>query len=458
MRPSVPYAIRSDSQSIAIPTQESAKREGRPVVCIFAGLLVVGVLMRLFVVAAAGNRLNAPWGGGGDTSAYALLAHNLATGKGYGYAGHPTAFRAPAYPIELGALMKIFGGRAFAADRVVQFGMGLLIALLCGAIAGRLCGRKALLPSITVALLCPTLIVMTGEILTETSATLIATLFLYCLVRFVQEHSWVTLACASVLVGIAALVRFNMAAFGIVVLGLVLCQHKIPKWGGVALAILLPAVVTGPWLIRNFLVFHTAPTFSTESGPAAVMGMLTPQGRAMPGDSERLREALGWVPPADLETNDASRNNLGDESDLNRKAWHVAFQLWRQTGWKLIPLETEKLSFFWLSTDQLLWTHSFRPVVRTARAGGVLIYWGLLALGIAGWFRLRKFEPQIARVFLLYAALITILHLPFDMNTRLRMPFTDGLLAVLVGIWSLRFHAIDRGAEVVLAALGGATE
>ena len=68
-----------------------------------------------------------------------------------------------------------------------------------------------------------------------------------------------------------------------------------------------------------------------------------------------------------------------------------------------------------------------------ARSAGVVFYWALLALGIAGWFKLRALRPELAYIFLFYAILVTILHVPFNMNTRLRMPFIDPLLAMLGG-------------------------
>jgi len=400
----------------------------------FIALVMAGVLVRLLLVVIADNRLNAPWGGVGDAPAYVLLAQNLATGKGYAYAGHPTAYRAPVYPFVLAASMKLFGRHVFEAIRLGQFLMGLLIAYLCASVSGIVFGEKVKKATLIIALFFPTLIVMTGEILTETSATLMSAIFLYLLVRFLEKPNWIVLTGLSAIVGFATLVRFNMALFGFVALGMVLFQQKgLPKWRGAALTILLPALIISPWLIRNYIVFHGALVLSTEGGPTAAMGVLAPQGRALPGDSERLLGALGWLPPAELETNNPSRDRLGDEAGLNGQAWKVTFGLWRETGWRLVPLTLEKLSYFWLSTDQLLWTGSFRPVVRAARSAGVLFYWVLLALGIAGWFKLRALRPELAYILLFYAILVTILHVPFNMNTRLRMPFIDPWLAVLGG-------------------------
>lgn len=422
----------------------------------FFALVWAGVIVRLLVAVVPGDRLNAPWGGTGDAPAYVLLAQNLAAGKGYVYAGHPTAFRAPVFPFVLAASMKIFGRHALEAVRLTQFFMGLLIACLCASISGRVFGGSASRATLVIALFFPTLVVMTGEILTEATATVMSVIFLYLLTRFLQKPDWTILTGLSTTVGLATLVHFNMALFGIVVLVVVLFWQKgLPKWRGAALAVLLPGVVVSPWLIRNFMVFHGSLLLSTESGPAAAMGVLAPQGRALPGDSERLYGALGWLPPKELETNNPSRNRLGEESDLNRQAWKVTFGLWRQTGWKLVPLTAEKLSYFWLGADQLFWTSSFRPIVRVARSAGVLLYWLFLVLGVLGWFKLRARNPGLAYPILFYAALVTVLHVPFNMNTRLRMPFIDPLLAVLAAAgWLALRDRNERESSVFEKRLG----
>jgi hypothetical protein len=159
----------------------------------------------------------------------------------------------------------------------------------------------------------------------------------------------------------------------------------------------------------------------------------------MPGDTERLQRHLGWLPPNDIETNDASRYRLPSESVLNRRSWDETFLLWKDAGWRLVPLTLKKFSYFWLSTDQLLSTESFRKNVRIARAGGVVVYWGLLLLACAGWFRLRTRLPAAAHLFLFYCLMVTLLHAPFNMNTRLRVPLIDPLLPVLASGGCLGF-------------------
>jgi hypothetical protein len=52
-------------------------------------------------------------------------------------------------------------------------------------------------------------------------------------------------------------------------------------------------------------------------------------------------------------------------------------------------------------------------------------------LALVGWFQLRTRNPKIAHLLLFYAIVLTALHLPLTMNTRLRSPLFDPLLASL---------------------------
>lgn len=397
-------------------------------------LAITGVLLRLAVAILAGNGMRTPWGGGGDTAAYVLLAQNILSGKGYAYAGMPTALRAPGYPLLLAAFFKMFGAHALAAMRWLQFFEGIVVALLCAAAAKKLFGEQAGKWALAVALFYPTLVQMNGEVLSEAPATVFTALFVYLLVSYWRDPRarWlVLLGCA---IGVGALVRFNLAALGLIALVAVFrCASGWKRWTGAAIVFVVSVLIVSPWMIRNFVVFHGQVLFSTESGPDALHGVLTPQGRALPGDSEMLRAAVGWVPPVDVETNDASRLKLGPEPALDKQCWRAAIAIAEYKEWRLFPLALRKISDFWLSTDQLFWTGSFPVWGRILRAGGVLVYWALLGLAVLGWLRVRSSSEGMAQIFLLYALLVTAMHLPFVMSTRLRMPFMSPLMAILAG-------------------------
>jgi 4-amino-4-deoxy-L-arabinose transferase-like glycosyltransferase len=417
----------------------------------FIALVLLGIVIRLLVTILGGGQLRTPWGGGGDSPTYFLLAQNLLAGKGFAYAGMPTALRPPGYPLLLAAFIKMFGVHALAAMRWLQFLEGLAVAFLCGAMAKRIWSERAGRFALLVALFFPTLVEMNGEILTEATATFLTALFLYWMVCYMKRPDWLSLVGFSCAIGLGALFRFNMAVLGFVALAVVLSQaNDALRWRRVALVVILPLLVISPWLVRNLYVFHGQVLYSTHSGLDALEGVLTPQGRALPGDHERLVAAVGWEPPVDVETNNASRYKLADEPALNRQCWDAAFKLWRERNFSLVPLAVKKVADFWLSTDQLIWTAGFGLRVRIVRGGAVVVYWVLLALAVAGWFRLKSKDAHLARSFIFYAALVTVMHLPFVMSTRLRMPFMDVLLAVLVGIWAAGSYSAENVAEAGL--------
>jgi cytochrome b561 len=118
---------------------------------------------------------------------------------------------------------------------------------------------------------------------------------------------------------------------------------------------------------------------------------------------------------------------------LYRQAKYQAYLAWKSEGFHAFRLLTKKVCYFWLSTDQLLETASFPRSQRILRAAGVFFYWGTLAVAILGWLRLRTAAARIANLLLLYCIAATVLHLPFTMNTRLRVPLIDPILCILVG-------------------------
>jgi 4-amino-4-deoxy-L-arabinose transferase-like glycosyltransferase len=401
----------------------------------FAAVVVCGILVRLFIALYPGNAPRAPWSGGGDTSAYITLAENIAAGRGLSYAGEPSAFRPPGYPLILAASIKIFGRNYIRAVRVFQFFESLLLALLCAAMARRIRGDWAGALAFLTALCLPTLLQIPGEILTETTAASFTVGFLYCLVRYCDAPRWQFVVWMFVMLGVGTLVRSNMVFVGPVALAVIVMQER--GWDKLRMAVLgslIAGLLVSPWIVRNLVVFHRQVLFSTQGGFALMAGVLIPQGRALPGDTEKVQAATDWNLPEALETNNASRNALPPEPEIDKRCRRAAVKIWQSAGWKMIPMTVAKLSYFWLSTDQLFWTGSFSRLQRALRCIGVLTYWTALSLATLGLVTLRRQRPALARAFLLYMFVMTLLHLPFNMNTRYRIPLVEPLVVVLAGI------------------------
>lgn len=399
----------------------------------FLGLAGLGLVARLgFVLLARGNQLTF-LSGGSDAPVYALLAGNLVRHRGFTYAGQPTAFRPPGYPLLLAGAIKLFGAHYITFVRLLQYLLGIATAALCADAALRVRGRRAAEAAFLVALFLPTLVFPTAQILTECLAAFFTALYLRFLV-VQQQHSDIRSSVGlGLTAGIESLVHFNAAALapfgGLVVLGSRNSRARIPR---LLLVLGIPLLVVSPWLIRNAKVFHGHFVFSTETGAVAVQGVLTPEGRTQVGDVPKLLAAMSWWLP-ELETNSPVRLSLPSETELNRRALLLSWSLWKKEGWHAIPLLARKISDFWLSLDQLIDTRSFSLRQRAIRAVGVLVYWTVLALAVCGWLALRRRSPRIAYLFLAYAIFLTVLHFPFVMNTRLRIPLIDPLLVILAG-------------------------
>lgn len=68
----------------------------------------------------------------------------------------------------------------------------------------------------------------------------------------------------------------------------------------------------------------------------------------------------------------------------------------------------------------------------------------VLAFAFRGIVHLRKTQPKVAFLFILYAVGFTILHLPFVMNTRLRIPLMEPLIIILAGVGSASLGPLFR--------------
>lgn len=418
---------------------------------------ILGVLLRIIIVALPGNQLRAPWSGGGDAPKYVLLAQNLLAGHGLSYALQPTALRAPGYPLLLAALMWFFGDHYVVVIRWLQFALGLGTVYFCSRASARAFGERARRATVVVGLVFPTLIFITGEVLTECIGAFLAALFLYLLVEAIKSPRMSLLAGMGLVVGVAGLFRFNMAGLGFVGIGVALiAKIQRPAWQRVLVFCFCAGVVVAPWLLRNQIVFHGKVLYSTLTGHDAVEGVLTPQGRALPGDNDRIQAAEGWL-LGEVETNEPSRLQYPSEAELNREAWGVAKTLWQEWGWRLVRIEAAKLSYFWLGTDQIFWTEAFSRRQRLLRWFGVAGYWLLLGFGIAGWLGARRSTPVLAQVFAFYVVFLTALHLPFPMISRFRIPLMDPLIAILAGA-SLGSCAGIQNSQQALSGTGTAAE
>lgn len=394
---------------------------------------VLGVLARAAFILAAGGKNLTFLSGGSDAPTYHLLAENLLAHKGFAFAGQPSAFRPPGYPLILAGFMAVFGSHYTWVIRWLQFLLGLWTLGICAQVARRLLHEEAARAAFLLGLFLPTLIFSTAQLLTECVSAFLTALFLLFLVRQKENADLPSAAGMGATAALESLIRFNAGALlPIAMWAAFQARPRRSQFLRPGIVLVLFVLIVSPWLIRNAVTFHGAVLYSTHTGANAVQGVVSTQGRTQPGDTQRLIAAMGWCLP-DLETNEPSRLSLPPEAELNRRAMSVVPGLWKAQGWRVITLLMKKFADFWLSTDQLMDTASLPWRGRFVRATGVLAYWVVLAVAIGGWFHLRQIHPGMAKIFLVYATLLTAMHLPLVMNTRLRIPLMEPLVVILSG-------------------------
>jgi hypothetical protein len=402
-------------------------------------VVVTVVIVRLALVIWAGNSAETPLTGGSDTLNYQTLGENIAHHRGLSYAGFPTALRAPMYPVFLAMLQLIMGRYYRLLARLIQFLVGIVIAIVCGKTSEQIKGFGLI--AFAAALALPTQLFFQAEILTETFATMVVTAYLYAILK-----SKTSLAIGAI-IGLGMLERFNLAALALVYV-VYECLLKRPQAAkNIAQAALVAFLIVSPWFVRNILVFDRAVLYSTHAGMNLLSGIVVPDGRTTGDDWERLASRAGWT-NRDIETNSVSRQDFPAEPQLDRRAMSAAMtELGRRHLTELMFLAVQKVGFFWLSTDQASPPLLMPVAKRLARFAGVLVYWILLGVGMRGWWKLKQRNQSAALFFAIYLITVTVLHIPFVMSTRIRTPFLDPAVAILAGC-AFTFTVAPRGRSV----------
>ena len=413
----------------------------------FEVVIVAAILAHVGIIVVTGNRIDTPWSGGGDTHEYVEIAQNIVAGDGYTFAHEPTAFRAPLYPVFIAILMRVLPVDWPILLRILQLAACIATAIVGGELAARWFGKIYALPAVAMILVFPTLLFFSGEVLTECFAGFFVLASLLALDSTLRREELIPAAALGALAGLAALQRFNaLPLIPIAALAILLFRGKARlSWKQSATAAIAATIVLAPWLIHNEIAFHGKASYSTHGGFAAVEGMIMPLGRTQSGETTAIKDVLGWG-NWDVETNSPARPALRDEPALNAQALQVASTLWTTASWQRVAaLFAVKFAAFWFSTDQILEVQSLSWRGRIARIMGVAFYWMALVAAAIGWFLLYRSEPRMAKSLFLYAVLLTAFHLPLTMNTRLRVPLFDPLVATLAGCSIYYGFFVSRG-------------
>jgi len=221
-----------------------------------------------------------------------LLAKSLLAGQGlsspFGVPTGPTAFIAPAYPVLLAAIFKIFGVETRAAEAVVlaaQTALNLATIALMMYVARRLFSERAAVLAGLVWACSPPLLWM-PTILWETSLSAFLLMALVALaIEWTEDPAKQMWPLPGASCGVAALVNPALLLSALAIAAWVWFRLRRSAGWMPLTAVLAFAVVFSPWPIRNARVFHAFIPLRTTVGFELWMGN-------RPGGAGYLDESL----------------------------------------------------------------------------------------------------------------------------------------------------------------------
>jgi Dolichyl-phosphate-mannose-protein mannosyltransferase len=258
------------------------------------GAVLAGVLLRLWFIGHLSRVA-------GDSLVYGAIAKNLLTHGVYGFTEQgprpgtimirPTLIRLPGYPLFLAACFRLFGMENYRAVLYVQLAADLVTCWLAAALAGRLFGRRALLPVLWMGALCPFMATYVATPLTETLVLTSIALTFYAFFRWQQASAfssqrpapynrWLYVVAAALSWSI--LLRPDQGLLAAAVVPAMLwaalasppghpsgawTMHAIAPAFVACLCVLIPFV---PWTVRNWHTLHVfqplAPRSASDPG------------------------------------------------------------------------------------------------------------------------------------------------------------------------------------------------
>ena len=237
-----------------------------------AGLALAGLALRLFYALSVVDRGPLL----GDALEFHLLANHLADGHGYVQAfrfrdsgvAWPTAYKPPLYPFVLAAVSWL-GGKGYVAHHLATCALGTATVVVVGLLGRRAAGRTAGLVAAGIAAAYPMLVVVDGSLRSESLFALTVALVLLAAYRLRDAPGRGPALLLGVAVGAAALTR-GEGALLLALPGLPLAWRGGGEWGrrlGLIATLLAGfALVTGPWVVRNWVHFDRPLVLSTNLG------------------------------------------------------------------------------------------------------------------------------------------------------------------------------------------------
>lgn len=216
-----------------------------------------------------------------DASLYDTVAWNFSQGDGYSYSpteNEPFAMREPGYIIFfLAPIYFVFDHSVFAVQ-IFQIIISAFIIFLTYLIAKEILPKKISLLPAFVMTIWPPMIGYTGEILTEIYFTFLLLLFVFLLIKALENPSKKLFFASGLILGLATLARFIMFFFPIFLLPVLylIFRNKRKTFTYFLLILIGVAIFVSPWIIRNYIIYDTFILGRLGGGEIYWMGSYVP--------------------------------------------------------------------------------------------------------------------------------------------------------------------------------------
>lgn len=402
-----------------------------------------------------------------DAVDYEILARNVLAGNGFGYGeGKLSSFRPPLWPYTLAGIYAVFG-RSHTAAKLCLALIGSALPILIILITRDMLPRRESLACGIVVAAYPPLVVMAGDLMTETMfSVLIAAVMLIAVRWKARPHLKLAIALGAA-AGFAALTRGNALVFIPLLLLWMVATRGARGLAHAVIVAAAAAAVLSPWTIRNWRLQYAFVPVSCNSGyifsisffPHPISMLKRDRAREYangvaqgPVRSEALYDIVAednLTPPDFLRKNMADRypdeKPLTTEFELDRFLLAKSVEFVKAHPHKMALKVLKDFIKFWYFFDS--WGN-FMPAWAT-----------VMPFVLVGVFITFHQAKAFALIYLLLASVILTV-MVFHAAVRFRLPYEPFLLILAVvgsfRLWSrLRRKWILCLAFLFIAALNG---
>jgi 4-amino-4-deoxy-L-arabinose transferase-like glycosyltransferase len=399
-----------------------------------AGWTALGLAIRVGAVLGRPNRPAR-----GDAYFYHNAANLLVSGKGFinpfvysvhPHASVPTAAFPPGFMWVLAAA-SLVGFKTYFAHRIWCAIVGAAAVVLCGLVARDIAGARAGLIAAFIVAVYPNIWMSDDLGMSETLSPIIVAAVLFAAYRFWRRPGWRRAIWLGVSIGVAALVRDELALLGLfIVVPLVLLSRSQP-WSRRAMmlgaATLSALIVVGPWVGYNLSRFKDPTFISTGLGVTLASANCPDTYSGQLEGYWELKCAMA-----------APINPSVDESVQGSEAQTYAINFMRSHENRLVPVEMARLGrgFGFFHPLQQVRLDSFiegRP--QHWALVGLGMYYVMLVLSVGGTVVLRQRRVPVFPLWVVGVTVAASMLLTFG-QTRYRSTFEVSLVilsAVAIG-------------------------